>query len=327
MTRGRDLQAGQHAVAGRGVVGEDHVAGLFAAQVVVALAHALEHVPVPDAGFLDGDAGFAHGDLQAKVAHHRGNQGVVLQLAEVLHGGGHDRHDLVAVDDGSLVVHGQATVGVAVVGDSEVRAVFNHGCLQVLKVGGTVAVVDVDAVGFGTDDNHLGTRGGEDLRGAAAGSAVRAIQDDLHAVQAVRQGLQQVHDVAVFGIREAGHPSHVPADGTVLGLLHRGFDGVFERVVKLLAATGQELDAVVGRRVVRGGDHHAEVRTEVGHQVCGSRGGQCSRVVYVNAGSRKPRFDGSRKEVATDPGILGHHRHGPSPILYLFMTQHHCGGL
>ena len=324
---GRDVQAGEHAVAGGGVVGEDHVSGLFPAEVVAPGAHALEHVAVPHAGFQHVDSGLAHRDLQPEVAHHGGHQGVVLQDAAFLHVGGHDRHDLVPVHDGALVVNGQAAVGVAVVGDAQVRAVVQHGCLQAFKVRGAVAVVDVDAVGLGADDHHLGTGGVEDLRGAAAGSAVGAVQDDLQPVEPVGQGLQQVHDVAVLGVREATDPSHVRADRAVLGLVQGRLDGVLQGVVELLAAAGQELDPVVGSRVVRGGDHHPEVGIQVGHQIGCSRRRKGSCIMHIDAGGREPGLNGSREEVPTDPRVLGDHRHRTTPVVYLFVPQHHGGGL
>ena len=105
------------------MVGKDHVAGLLAAEVEAAVAHFLQHVAVAHAGFAQADAGIAQGDLQAEVAHHRGHQDVVLELPGGLEGHGEDGHDLVAVHLVAFVVHGQAAVGVAVVGDAEVGAV------------------------------------------------------------------------------------------------------------------------------------------------------------------------------------------------------------
>ena len=69
-----------------------------------------------------------------------------MSLPDVLEGDGEDRHDLVAVHFVAFVVHGEAAVGVAVVGDAQVGAVLHHGGLERAQVGGADAVVDVQAV-------------------------------------------------------------------------------------------------------------------------------------------------------------------------------------
>ncbi len=53
----QQVQRGEHAVARGGVVGQDHVPALLAAEDVAALAHRLEHVAVAHAGLDHGEAG------------------------------------------------------------------------------------------------------------------------------------------------------------------------------------------------------------------------------------------------------------------------------
>ena len=76
-----NLQAGEDAVAGCGVVGEDHVSGLLAAEVEAAFAHPLQDVAVADAGFAQADAGLAQCDLESEVAHDGSDEDVVVELA------------------------------------------------------------------------------------------------------------------------------------------------------------------------------------------------------------------------------------------------------
>ena len=132
----------------------------------------------------------------------------------------------------------------------------------------------LQAVGLGADDHDVGAGVLEDLRRAAAGGAVGAVQDHLQAVEAVRKGAQEVDDVAVLGVGEALDAAHVAADGPERLLAHLLLDGVLHLVGEFLAAAGEELDAVVRSRVVGGGDHHAEVRFQVGHEVGRRRGGR-----------------------------------------------------
>ncbi len=95
------------------------------------------------------------------------------------------------------MVHGEAAVGVAVVRDAEVGPVLDDGGLQEVEVGGAAAVVDVQAVGRGADRDDLGTGLREGLGSAPGGGAVRLVEDDLQAVEAVREHAEEVGDVLV----------------------------------------------------------------------------------------------------------------------------------
>ena len=258
--------------------------GLLAAQVEAVLDHGLEDVAVPDLGLDDPDAALLQGELEPQVGHHRHHQGVVLQAPGLVHGHRQDAHDLVAVDLLPLGVHGQAAIGVAVMGDAEVRPVGHHGLLQRPQVGRAHAVVDVEAVGLGADHDQLGPGIAERVRRRTGSGAVGAVQNDLQPLEAVRDGRDQVHHVAVLGVGEGADASHPGAGGPteVLGVVD-GLDPVLHGVRQLLAAGGQELDPVVRGRVVRGGDHHAEVRLGVAHQVGQRRGRHGAGVLDVDA--------------------------------------------
>ena len=106
------------------------------------------------------------------------------------------------------------------------------------------------------------------------------------------QGLQQVHDVAVLGVGEALDPSDVCAGGPQPRPGHFLLDRVLDLVGQLVAAAGEELDAVVRGRVVRGGDHDAEVCVQVPHQVGSGGRGQHAGVVDVDAGAGQPGLHG-----------------------------------
>ncbi len=88
---GHEVQAGQHAVAGRGVLAHDDVARLLAAEREAALGHRLEHVAVADAGLHDRDAVVGHRPVQAEVAHDRGDERVVDEVPALLHRHRQDR--------------------------------------------------------------------------------------------------------------------------------------------------------------------------------------------------------------------------------------------
>ncbi len=161
----------------------------------------------------------------------------------------------------------------------------------------------------------------------AAGGAVGAVQYHLQTVEAVREGAQQVHDVAVLGVGEALDASHLAADRAEGLLGELLLDGVLDVVGQLLAAAGEELDAVVRRRVVGGGDHHAEVGVEVRHEVGRRRGRQHAGVVDVDPRAGEPRLDGGREELAAGARIAGHDGARPLAVGAAVVAEHDGGGL
>src|SRR5204863_7348608 len=80
------------------------------------------------------------------------------------------------------------------------------------------------------------------------------------------------------------------ADPLLLGG-ERGFDLGLPRVGQLLAARGEELDAVVGERVVRGAYDHAEVEAKRARQVRDARRRQRTGEDDVDAGRGEARHE------------------------------------
>ena len=161
----------------------------------------------------------------------------------------------------------------------------------------------------------------------AARRAVGAVEHDLQAVQAVRERAEQVDDVAVLGVGEALDAPDLAADRAERLLAELFLDGVFHGVRELLAAAGEELDAVVRGGVVRGGDHHAEVGVQVGHQVGRGRGRKHAGVVDVDPGAGEPRLHGGRDELTAGAGVPRNHGTGPRSVGIAVMAKHDGGGL
>ena len=143
----------------------------------------------------------------------------------------------------------------------------------------------------------------EHLGRDAGGGAVRAVEHDVEAVEAVRQRAEQVHDVAVLGVGEPADAADAAAGRRELRLAEVRLDAVFDLVGQLRAAEREELDAVVGRRVVRRRDHHAEVGADVVDEERGGRGRDDAGVEHVDAGAREPGRDGGGEELAGDAGV------------------------
>ena len=155
---------------------------------------------------------------------------------------------------------------------------------------------------------------------------------DVHPVEAVRQRREQMHDVAVFGIGKAADAPDIATLWREFGLGEGRLDAVFDLIGKLGAACGEEFDSVVGRGVVRGGDHHAEVGLEVGHQKRQRGRGNHAGIEYVNAGAGQPRGDCAGQKLPGDPRVAGNDRdrttaRGPTAIGHPALTQHDGCGL
>ena len=195
------------------------------------------------------------------------DEGVLPQRTALPEGEREHTHDLVAVDLATGGVHGQAAVGVAVVRDAGVGACRDHGLLQRTEVGRAVTVVDVEAVRLGADHDDVGAGRPQRPWRRGAGRAVGAVDDDLHPVEPVGQGREQARHVPVGGVGEGADPADAGAGRPLPLLAEALLDVVLDLVGQLVAALGEELDPVVGHRVVGRREHDAEVRAGVGDQV------------------------------------------------------------
>ncbi len=181
---GQDLKRRHQAVAGGGMVVQDQVARLFAAQVEPARSHPLHDVTVADLGPLQHEAVAGQGALKAQVGHHGGDHAAALQHAPPGPVTADQRHDLVAVDHLAVFVANDQPVGVAVQGDADVGPpVADHG-RQGLRVGRAAVGVDISPVGRHPDRNDLGPKFVEGRRGDLVAGTIGAIDGDAQAGQA-----------------------------------------------------------------------------------------------------------------------------------------------
>ncbi len=128
-------------------------------------------------------------------------------------GGGDQRHDLVAVDDLTLLVADHQPVGVAVDRDADVGAVLAHGRADGGRIGGAALVVDVEAVRIDANRDHLRAELVQRRRGHLVGRAVGAIDGDPEAIerQVLREGGLGDLDVAGRAPRRCVRPGPAPS--------------------------------------------------------------------------------------------------------------------
>ncbi len=114
-------------------------------------------------------------------------------------------------------------------------------------------------------------------------------------------------DVAVAGSAVLADPADGGAGGPLPVLAQPALDGVLELVGQLVAAAGEELQPVVGHRVVAGRDHRAEVGAQVGREERDGRRRQHADVEHVDPGARPTRHDGGGQELAGRPRVTSDH--------------------
>ena len=180
-----------------------------------------------------------------------------------------ERHQLVAVDHDAVPVHRQHAVAVAVEGEPDVVALNAGG--ELLHVSRTAAVVDVAAVGLDGHGVDLRAEAPEDLRGDAVGGPVRAVEQHAAAGQ-VELGEARLELAQVVAGR-AVQLAHAP-DAPGRGLVDQALDLGLLVVAELGALRSEELDAVVGIRVVGRGHHRREVEAEATREQRGSGRGK-----------------------------------------------------
>ena len=149
-------------------------------------------------------------------------------------------------------------IAVAIERETRVGFVIDDEPLKRLGSGRAAAVVDVLPVGLVEMRQDLRTRLAEDGGRHAVRGSVRAVQGDTHALELRRhrneEGLVILHQSARVA-DEADAALRWARQRVVAG--HERFDPVLDVVRQLLRAVVEELDAVVGRRVVRRADHGA----------------------------------------------------------------------
>src|SRR5690606_19142453 len=119
-----DLEGRHEPVSRGGVIEEDQVAALLAAEVEPSLPHRLDDVTIADRATDELAAVALEGALEAEVAHDRGHERALLQARLAEHLSGAEGHDGVPVDRLAALVDDDEAIGVSVERDAEIGAVL-----------------------------------------------------------------------------------------------------------------------------------------------------------------------------------------------------------
>src|SRR6266851_1298243 len=177
------LQGGHQSVAGCGMVDHDDMARLFAAEIVAVGPHALEHVAVAHRRPNELELARTEIALEPEIGHHGGDHTAACQAAVAPPLVSDGRHELVAVDQPSVLARQDHAVGIAVQRNADIGVVRDDVLLQQRRMRRAAIAVDVEAVRRHGERDHLGAELPQHGRRRLVGGAIGAIDDDPEAAQ------------------------------------------------------------------------------------------------------------------------------------------------
>ena len=233
---------------------------------------------------------------------------------------------LVTVVEAALAIDHLQAVGVAVQGNAVIRLRRMHSRNQGLRMGGADVVVDIHTVGRATDGAHLRAEFAQHGGGDLVGRAVGCIH---HQLQAFERQISREHALAKFNIAPGSvveSPGFAQVRGVHPGrrLLQHGFHIALPGVGQLAAVGAEELDAVIGKRVVAGADHHAQCGTLRPRQKRHARRGQGAEQHHINTGGIEAALHGAFQHVAADARVFAN-QNGGSLFAALEHAAHRMG--
>ena len=292
------------------MVAGDDMPRLLPAETIPGCQHLLQHVAVTDTRLHGPDTRLAHRDQQAQVAHDGHDQRVLREGTAATRVHGQSTHDLVAVNEMTLVVDSQTPIRIPVVRDTEVASRLHHRCLQSFGVSRTGIQVDVASVRGRIDDSDVRAEFTEHSRSKLVRSAIRAVNGDLHATQVRANRLNQVFKVGLASPRVVRiNVPHGSASRTIPLHAHERLDLVLNRIGELVATVSEELDAVVLHRIMRRRNHDTQVHSVLGGcQMRDGRRGNNTNTRHIHASARQTRRKSMVKELARNTRITTNDR-------------------
>ena len=167
-------------------------------------------------------------------------------------------------------------------------------------MSGAAINVDVQAVWSVVDNVSLGAQSVKNRASNTRSCTVSAIQANLQALQTKAAACNKARDVAVAAL----HVINRAANGIarcqryVKLSVNIGLYLLKDILVHLVALFVDQLDAVIGKRIVRCGNHDTAVKATVNYLVAYARGRNNVQHVRVSAGSNQARDKRGLKHIA-----------------------------
>ena len=170
---------------------------------------------------------------------------------------------MVAVQHRAGFIDQKATIRIAVIGDSRVRSFSEYPFAQKFRMRRADARVDIDAVRFGRDRDDFRAEFTQDGGRHRGSRAVRRVHNDFQTVQTARRRGCDVIRIALRRLRnQLNTTDRIRRRSRAVTeriLAQHVFNFVFRRVRQFKSVTVKKFDAVIGIRIVRGGNHYARL--------------------------------------------------------------------
>ena len=309
---GQDLQGRDDPIPGGRVLSKDEVPGLLSPEQVIGSPHLFHDVTIPNRGPNELSSHLFQGKLQTDVAHDRGHNRVVRQVARTNHLPPAEGHHSIPVHDPALFVRKDDAVSVAVQGDPDIRTGLFRQRGHPLRVLGTARLVDVLAVRLHPQGPHLGAQLREHRGCNPIARTIGTVEHDVHALEGelLGKGLLRKNDVPSPRIVDPKGLAHLVGRRLELGETigdDQPLHLLLVLIRQLVSVPMEELDPVVLKKVVGRRDHHARIRP---HALCdernpGGRKGPDHECIHAHrTDSRDHRV---LEHIAGKAGILAHH--------------------
>ena len=264
------------------------MAGLLAADRIIMLEHFLQHIAVANSSLNSMAAMSLHSLMQTNVAHNRGNEHIVMQLAALHKLQSANQHNLVAVHSLAVFVNNQAAVSVAVVSNANMSANLDNLLLQSLQMRRAAAVVDVQTVRLVEDSNNLCAQAAQDNRRNLAVSTIGAVHNDFQAVELCISSAQDMLDIQSGQILFVDNLTNAAA-ASCLRIINRRSDNSSDFVLygirQLMTGLREEFNAIILERIVGCRNNHACVRLYLASEEGNCRSRHYAQKMCVAAGA------------------------------------------
>ena len=200
----------------------------------------------------------------------------------------------------AALVDCQAAVSVAVVSKAHVKAVLNHKTLQLVNVGRATINVDVEAVWCVVDNVGLGAQSIKNRASNTRSCSVCAVQTNLQALQAKAAARNKAGDVAVAALHVVNRAANGIArcQRYVKLTVNVSLNLLEDVLIHLVALFVDQLNAVIGKGVVRCGNHNAAVKGTVNYLVAYARCRNDVQHVRISTRSNQARDKRGLKHIA-----------------------------
>ena len=187
-----------------------------------------------------------------------------------------------------------------------------HILLQLLNVGGTAVVVDIQTIGGIIDDVGLRAQCLKDALCDHPCTAIGAVQGHLNVLVRVGGQANQVADVTVPARGIVNHPANLSPSGIrqLLVTIQVSFDSIDDLLLHLFPVVIDELNPIVMEGIVTGRNHNAAVKLINLCDVGNAGGGGHMHQASVCPRGRNPGGQRTLKHITRAAGILTDHNFG-----------------